>query len=96
MKAIRPGKYPIAIHSRVSVEEFEKIQENAEVAGMSLCKYIRHRVCGHKVSSAVEIRTIAELLRLGGLFKKAYSEGHPTGQIMGEISATLSHLRKIC
>lgn len=88
------GKFPRVILSRVSLEQFEQINNAAYIAGMSRCKYIRARVTGQTVVSKLDAKIIRELSRIGGLLKHLYSKGEPTGPALGELRTTLEHLRQ--
>jgi hypothetical protein len=64
---------------RLSSEDKEWLRQQAEVAGMSMAKYIRHRAMGLSVVSKADLTMLAELRRIGGLLKlslhKVSSEG---------------------
>ena len=62
------------INIRVTPQERNKIQEQAEVAGLSISEYIRRRVYGRYVPSRIEKRMLSELRRQGGLLKYIFNE----------------------
>ncbi len=62
------------INIRVTPQERNKIQEQAEVAGLSISEYIRRRVYGRYIPSRIEKRMLSELRRQGGLLKYIFNE----------------------
>ena len=63
------------IYARLTEEEYSDLQEQADVAAISLSEYVRRRIFGRQVVSKLDLRTLAELRRLGGLVKHVFSEG---------------------
>ena len=59
---------------RLTREEREEIQEQAEASGLSVSEYVRRRALGRRVDSVTDVKMISELRRQGGLLKKIYSE----------------------
>ena len=92
--ANRGRKYPIQIQSRVSAKEMEKIRDEAERAGMSICKYIRERATGGHVSGKIDVKTLQELNAIGRMLKKMWSEGHPTGPALDAVQAAAETLQQ--
>ena len=62
------------IDFRVTREERQEIQEEAEASGLSVSEYVRRRALGRRVDSVMDVKMISELRRQGGLLKKIYSE----------------------
>lgn len=61
---------------RVTKEERQEIQEQAEAFGLSVSEYVRRRTLGRRVDSVVEVRMLSELRRQGGLLKKVFNESN--------------------
>lgn len=61
---------------RVTKEERQEIQEQAEASGLSVSEYVRRRTLGRRVDSVVEVRMLSELRRQGGLLKKVFNESN--------------------
>lgn len=64
------------IEFRVTKEEREKIQEQAEASGLSVSEYVRRRALGRRVDSVTDVRMLSELRRQGGLLKKIFIESN--------------------
>ena len=62
------------IYARLTDEEYADLQEQADVAAISLSEYIRRRVFARRVVSKLDLRVLAELRRLGGLLKLVHNE----------------------
>ena len=72
------------IDFRVTREERQEIQEEAEASGLSVSEYVRRRALGRRVDSVTDVKMISELRRQGGLLKKIYSE---SGEMYSEKTA---------
>lgn len=57
---------------RLAPDEKEKLQLDAELAGLSLSELIRSNYFGKPVIAKADIVTVKELRRLGGLMKHAH------------------------
>lgn len=72
-------KYPIAAHTRFSPIEFQRVQEAAKAAGLSVCAYIRARTLGEKIKPKMDRRAkalaVGQLAQVGGLIKHLFNEG---------------------
>ncbi len=62
------------IYARLTAEEYADLQEQADVAALSLSEYVRRRVFARRVVSKLDLRVLAELRRLGGLLKLVHNE----------------------
>lgn len=62
------------IYARVAEEEYAKIQEQADVAAISISEFLRRRALGRKIAAKFDLRVLAELRKLGGLVKFVYTE----------------------
>lgn len=89
----RRGKYPCIIRTRVSLEQHEKIKEAAEIAGMRLSSYARHRLAGAHVSSKMDLQTLHEIRRQGGLLKMLAMQGVDTRDALEEVMKTMRALQ---
>ena len=90
----RGRKYPVQLNSRVSHAEMEKIREDAERAGMSICRFVRHRATGAHISSKVDVKMLQELNAIGRMLKKMWSEGHETGPSISAVTAAAKRLEQ--
>jgi hypothetical protein len=59
---------------RFSEEEKNEVEEQADLAAISVSEYMRKRVLGHPVMARGDLRLLAELRRQGGLLKHLYNE----------------------
>jgi hypothetical protein len=82
----------IILRVRMDEAEFEKIQANADTAGLKISSYIRACATHREVKSSVSIRLLAELRRIGGMTKKLWSEGRR--EEAETIRAGLTAIRK--
>ena len=64
------------IDFRVTIEEREEIQEQAEASGLSVSEYVRRRALGRRVDSVTDVKMISELRRQGGLLKKIFNDSN--------------------
>jgi len=75
------------IDFRVTVEERQEIQEQAEASGLSVSEYVRRRALGRRVDSVTDVKMISELRRQGGLLKKIFNDSN--GMYNEEIKIAL-------
>lgn len=87
---IRRENLEARIDFRLTREEREEIQEQAEASGLSVSEYVRRRALGRRVDSVTDIKMISELRRQGGLLKKIFNESN--GMYSEKIKATLENL----
>lgn len=90
----RGRKYPVQLNSRVSVEDMERIRENAERAGMSVCRYVRMRATGGHVSGKIDVKTLAELYQIGRNLHQMWKEGHETRAAISAVKAAAERLEQ--
>ena len=88
----RQAKFPKVLQARCSEEELEKVKVDAELAGMSVSKYVRHRATSQRVSSKYDIKLYNIIKKIGGLLKEAYKNGEDTGPILNELKNTLKRV----
>ncbi|MBR0074453.1 MAG: MobB mobilization protein [Synergistaceae bacterium] len=80
------------IDFRVTREERQEIQEQAEASGLSVSEYVRRRALARRVDSVTDVKMISELRRQGGLLKKIYTE---SGEMYSkETSAALGRINR--
>lgn len=80
------------IDFRVTVEERQEIQEQAEASGLSVSEYVRRRALGRRVDSVTDVKMISELRRQGGLLKKIFNDSN--GMYNEEIKIALYNINK--
>ena len=59
---------------RLTKAEKEKLQEQADLAKLTLSEYVRRRALGRKVVAKIDMAVLAELRRMGGLLKHVHTE----------------------
>lgn len=77
---------------RLSPKDKEYIQQQAEAAGMSMAKYLRHRALGYVVISKADTIVLNELRRLGGALMLAERK-LPSVEGEAEARQTLADIR---
>lgn len=92
--AKRGKKYPVQLNSRVSESDMLRIKEDAERAGMSVCKYVRTRATGGHISGKIDVKTLQELNAIGRMLKKMWSEGHNTNEALSAVKQAANMLEK--
>jgi len=65
----------IVLRVRMDQEEYEKIQNHADTAGMKISSYVRACATHREIKSTISVRLLAELRRVGGMTKRMWSEG---------------------
>lgn len=89
----RGPKYPLLLRSRVSPVEMQSIKEAAEVAGMSLCKYVRYRATGQTVVSKFDAKILRELNLIGNWLIKLTKNGHDVSEAITELRTTIAKIQ---
>ena len=89
----RQAKYPRVLQARCSESELDQIKLDAELAGMSVSKYVRHRATSTRVNSKYDAKLYLMVKKIGGLLKKAYTNGHDTKEILAELNQTLKTIQ---
>lgn len=87
------GKYPCPVRTKLAQEHYQKLVEDASSAGMSLSKYVRHRLSGFRVRSKYDLQVLNELRRQGGLLKHLATQGVDTAGALDAIITTMRKLR---
>ena len=80
------------IDVRVTREERQEIQGQAEASGLSLSEYVRRRTLGRRVDSVMDVRMLSEMRRQGGLLKKIFSESN--GMYSEKTAVVLENMNK--
>ena len=65
------GRYAANIRFtiRLTPQEKMRLDEQADIAGLSVSEYMRRRFFGGRIAAHTDLNTIAELRRIGGLLK---------------------------
>lgn len=90
----RRGKYPCVVRARVSTETRARLDEAADMAGLSIGRYIRYRLSGTRVPDRGKLLLVNELRRQGGLCKLLASQGRDMGPVLAEIMCTLQIIQQ--
>ena len=78
------------INIRLTLKERSKLNEQAEIAGLTVSEYVRRRICGVSIPSKLEKRMLSELRRQGGLLKFIFNES--CGMYTEKIDNTLDSI----
>lgn len=89
----RGPKYPLLLRSRVSAEEMQRIKESAEIAGMSLCKYVRCRATGQTVVSKLDAKILRELNLIGNWLVKLTKNGYDVSEAIAELRTIIKKIK---
>lgn len=73
---------------RFTPAELAEVKQQAEAAGMSVGEYVRRRTLGKTVAAQVDLQTINELRRLGGLLKHVHNQ---SGGVYHQETASAIH-----
>lgn len=91
--ANRGRKYPVIIYSRVSPEQMDQIRDSALLAGMSVCRYIRHRATGLTVVSKQDAQLQRELNYIGNWLVKLSKAGLDVSAPIAELRAAIKKIQ---
>lgn len=86
------GQFPVVFRFRTDTETARYIREDAQIAGMSVGRYLRHKISGQHVSSKYDLQLLNELRRQGGLLKHLAYNGIDTNEA---LEAVIRTMRKI-
>ncbi len=72
----QPGREPLdaVINVRLTAAEKAALQEDADLAGLSLSELVRRRYFGRPIIASADAVVIKELRRLGGLLKHIHTQ----------------------
>ena len=59
---------------RLSKEEKDELNQQAEIAAITVSDYIRRRIYGHVITSKADLKLLGEIRRQGGLLKDLYNK----------------------
>lgn len=79
------------LNVRLTSAEKAKLQEDADLAGLSMSELVRRRYFGRPIVANADAVMIKELRRLGGLLKHVHTESG--GTYSAATSAALGELR---
>jgi len=93
------GEDPLdaVINVRVTKTEKARLQEDAELAAMSMSELVRRRYFGRPILASADQAMIRELRRLGGLLKHLHNE---TGGVLhretaGVLAALKAYIERL-
>ena len=90
----RGRKYPRVLRTCVSDGQLEKIRDEAERAGMSVCKYLRERATGGHVSGMLDTKVLHELTNIGRNLHQMWKEGHETRAAIDAVKSAAAALER--
>ena len=90
----RGRKYPRVLRTCVSDEQLERVRENATMAGMSVCRYLRERATGAHISSKLDVKVLQEVNTIGRNLKEMWKQGHDTGPALDAVLAVVERLEQ--
>ena len=69
------GRYAANIRFtiRLTPQEKMRLDEQADIAGLSVSEYMRRRFFGGTIAAYTDLRTVGELRRIGGLLKHNFA-----------------------
>ncbi|MDR2549077.1 MAG: CopG family transcriptional regulator [Desulfobulbus sp.] len=95
-----PSPNKKVLYSYLTPEEYEQVKISAQQARLSLSTFVKRVCLGQEVRSKADqqatlavLKANADLGRLGGLFKKALSDGS-AGTMATELRQTLRQIEK--
>jgi phosphate uptake regulator len=82
---------------RLSEGEYQSVNQDLEVCGLTVSAFARKRILGERVASHADLAVLAELRRLGGLLKHVHNETRGaysalTAQAIRDLSAYVREL----
>lgn len=80
------------VNVRLLPEEKERLQEDADMAGMSMSALVRARYFGRPVIANADAVMVKELRRLGGLLKYVHNESN--GAYSQDTAAALAQVSR--
>jgi hypothetical protein len=87
------------IHFRLTIEDYEKLKNDADLASISVSELVRRRYYGIPIISKTDQIVIKELRRIGGLIKYIYVDSgrqykNEVSMVMKEIEIYIKQLIK--
>ena len=79
---------------RYRSHEVQELQQQADLAGLSISELVRRRSLGRRVAPKADLKVIAELRRFGGLLKLIHNEtgglwNAKTGPLLDDARAAI-------
>ncbi len=90
----RGAKYPLQLRSRVNSEQLEMIKNSAEMAGMSVCKYVRYRATGSTVVSKFDSKILRELNLIGNRLVYVSAQGHDVKDVIKDLREAVKKIKE--
>lgn len=89
--------FTATLRVRVTPEEKARLQEEADLAGLSVSELVRRRSFGKPILASTDRAMIRELRRIGGLLKHIHNQSEgvyskETAQALVAIKAYIEHL----
>ena len=91
--ANRGQLYPVKIYSRVNAEQLQQIKDSASLAGMSVCRFIRHRATGSTVVSKQDVQIVRELNLIGNWLIRLSKSGEPVTPAIAELREAIKKIQ---
>ncbi len=87
----------LRITVRFSKPEHTRLSQDATSAGLSISEIIRRRVFGRPITASVDVMTIRELRRIGGLIKLVHNQSAgaysaQTAELLTQLSVAVTAL----
>jgi hypothetical protein len=95
VKGSKPLTEKIAV--RLAPDEKALLQEDAELAGLSMSELVRRRYFGRKIIADTDMSMIRELRRIGGLLKHVHnqSDGAYSRDTADALHQLTSYIKKL-
>lgn len=90
----KTGKYPCVFRFRTDEETAKQITEDAEMSGLSVGRYLRHRITGRKIPAKYDLQLLNEIRRQGGLLKHLATHGVDTEEALQVVIQTMQKVQK--
>lgn len=91
-RPLPPEPLDCFVNVRLTAAEKAQLQEDAELAGMSVSALLRRRAFGQPIVASADAAMIRELRRIGGLLKHIHNESG--GAYSRETASTLEAVRE--
>lgn len=91
------GRYAANIRFtiRLTPQEKMRLDEQADIAGLSVSEYMRRRFFGGTIAAYTDLRTVGELRRIGGLLKHNFATLRQANVPPGILEQQEDTLRKL-
>lgn len=94
---IGPDLLDAIVNVRLTTAEKVRLQEDAELAGVSVSALIRRRYFGRKLVASADAAMLRELRRIGGLLKHVHldSGGAYSQQTLEALAITQQYIKQL-